>query len=246
MACFDKVTAAQSAATTGTAADSVVAPAMNGASPSPSPVKREANGTSKKRSSPTPDDDDEDALSSVADTPPPKRKKIEKSQAETDAEYAKRLQEELNRITGRATRGGGAGTKRKPVVKKQRKKKSKAHVGSDDDSDAESGEKKEVKRTGGFHVSVSYHASQAQTNVMQKPMALSPQLSALVNETQLSRPQTVKKIWEYIKGRDLQDPSDKRQIICDDAMRSVFKTDKVHMFTMNKIINTHLYEVEEV
>jgi upstream activation factor subunit UAF30 len=77
-------------------------------------------------------------------------------------------------------------------------------------------------------------------------MALSAQLSALVNETQLSRPQTVKKIWEYIKARDLQDPNDKRQIICDDAMRQVFKTDKVHMFTMNKIINTHLYEVEEV
>jgi upstream activation factor subunit UAF30 len=44
----------------------------------------------------------------------------------------------------------------------------------------------------------------------------------------------------------LQDPSDKRQIICDEAMRNVFKTDKVHMFTMNKVINTHLYPVEEV
>ena len=77
-------------------------------------------------------------------------------------------------------------------------------------------------------------------------MALSSQLAALVNETQLSRPQTVKKIWEYIKARDLQDPNDKRQIICDDAMRSVFKSDKVHMFTMNKIINTHLYDIEEV
>lgn len=62
---------------------------------------------------------------------------------------------------------------------------------------------------------------------------------------QLSRPQTVKKIWEYVKARDLQDPNDKRQIRCDDAMRAVFKQDSVHMFTMNKILNTNLYPVEE-
>lgn len=76
-------------------------------------------------------------------------------------------------------------------------------------------------------------------------MGLSEPLSALLGETQLSRPQTVKKIWEYVKARDLQDPSDKRQIVCDDAMRAVFKTDRVHMFTMNKILNQNLYPVEE-
>ena len=223
------------------------APATNGASASPKP-KKETNGTSKNRSSPTPDDDD-DALSSAADSPPPsKRTKIEKSQAESDAEYARRLQAELNRVTGRSTRGGGATTKRKPAAKQQRKKKSKARVGSDDDSDAEGGEKKEVKRTGGFHVCPPQLSAdwRMTTNIFQKPLALSAQLSALLNETQLSRPQTVKKIWEYIRANNLQDPSDKRQIICDDQMRSVFKSDKVHMFTMNKIINTHLYPVEEV
>ena len=76
-------------------------------------------------------------------------------------------------------------------------------------------------------------------------MALSPALSALLNESQLSRPQTVKKIWEYVKARDLQDPSDKRQIRCDDAMRAVFKSDRVHMFTMNKLLASHLYPAEE-
>lgn len=83
-------------------------------------------------------------------------------------------------------------------------------------------------------------------NLAQKPMALSPALSELLGETQLSRPQTVKKIWEYVKARELQDPSDKRQIRCDDAMRAVFKQDRVHMFTMNKILNQNLYAVDEV
>jgi upstream activation factor subunit UAF30 len=80
----------------------------------------------------------------------------------------------------------------------------------------------------------------------QKPMALSPALSSLLGESQLSRPQTVKKIWEYVKQRDLQDPSDKRQIRCDDAMRAVFKQDRVHMFTMNKLLNQNLYAVDEI
>lgn len=60
---------------------------------------------------------------------------------------------------------------------------------------------------------------------------VSDSLSALVGETRLSRPQTVKRIWEYVKERDLQDPSDKRFIICDEPLRTVFHTDKVHMFT---------------
>jgi upstream activation factor subunit UAF30 len=76
-------------------------------------------------------------------------------------------------------------------------------------------------------------------------MTLSAPLSSLLNETQLSRPQTVKKIWEYIKANDLQDPSDKRNIICDDRLRAVFKQDKVHMFTMNKILGQNLYAAEE-
>ena len=60
----------------------------------------------------------------------------------------------------------------------------------------------------------------------------------------MSRPQAVKRIWEYVKERDLQDPSDKRQIRCDDRLRAVFKSDKVHMFTMNKILSQNLYDPE--
>lgn len=76
-------------------------------------------------------------------------------------------------------------------------------------------------------------------------MILSEPLSDLLGAPQLSRPQTVKKIWEYVKERDLQDPSDKRQIRCDDAMRAVFKQDRVHMFTMNKLLAQHLYATDE-
>lgn len=176
--------------------------------------------------------DDED-LSDVVDSPPPKKsKKVSKSVAETDEELAKRMQAELN-APSRSTRNAGT-TKRKPVAKRSTKatpkKKSKAKINSDDDSNvSDSGEKPEKEKKGGFH----------------KPMILSQPLSEMLGESQLSRPQTVKKIWAYVKERDLQDPNDKRQIRCDDAMRAVFKQERVHMFTMNKLLASHLYAADE-
>lgn len=76
-------------------------------------------------------------------------------------------------------------------------------------------------------------------------MTLSTPLAELLNETALSRPQTVKRIWQYVREHDLQNPQDKRQILCDDAMRRVFKSDSVHMFTMNKILAQNLYSQDE-
>lgn len=195
------------------------------AEPSPPPsVKRKADDS----------DDDEDSLSDVKDTPPPKKaKKGPKPEAESDEQMAKRLQAEFSSTGGRSTRGGGS-TKKKPAAKKEKKtkKKSAAKVHSDDDSEVDgssSPKPEKEKKKGGFN----------------KPMNLSEPLRALVGESQLSRPQTVKRIWAYVKERDLQEPSDKRQIRCDDVLRAVFKADKIHMFTMNKVLAGHFYPVEE-
>ncbi|KAH8731479.1 SWIB/MDM2 domain-containing protein [Phaeosphaeriaceae sp. PMI808] len=176
--------------------------------------------------------DNESTLSEIDHVAPPKKKTKKSRPAEDDdAAYARKLQLEEN-LRMRSTRGGNT-KKRAPLPKKKTKKKSSNRVKDEDDSDIASGsgaEKKSPSKKGGFH----------------KPMALSPALSSLLGETQLSRPQTVKKIWEYVKERDLQDPADKRQIRCDDAMRAVFKQDRVHMFTMNKILNQNLYAVDEI
>ena len=119
---------------------------------------------------------------------------------------------------------------------KKRKAKSAAKINSDDDSDVEArssrSPKPEREKKGGFH----------------KLMNLSVPLQALLGETQLSRPQTVKKIWEYVRKEELQDPSDKRQIRCytDDLMQAVFKVEKMSMFAMNRILSSQLWPVEEV
>lgn len=61
----------------------------------------------------------------------------------------------------------------------------------------------------------------------------------------MSRPSVVKEIWKYVKANNLQDPSDKRYIICDEKLKPIFG-EKVHMFTMNKVLCGFMYKPEEV
>lgn len=59
----------------------------------------------------------------------------------------------------------------------------------------------------------------------------------------LSRPQVVKKLWEYIRQHELQNPSNKKEIVCDDALRAVFAVDKIDMFRMNKVLGQYVGSV---
>lgn len=56
--------------------------------------------------------------------------------------------------------------------------------------------------------------------------------------------QIVKQLWAYIRKNNLQDPSNKRKIICDDALRLVFETDSTDMFKMNKLLAKHIIPLE--
>jgi upstream activation factor subunit UAF30 len=76
----------------------------------------------------------------------------------------------------------------------------------------------------------------------QPPYQLSDELAAVVGKSIMPRPQVVSEIWTYIKANNLQNPSNKREIICDDALRKVMKKDKVTMFNMNQCITPHLLE----
>ncbi|KAJ3262135.1 hypothetical protein HDU77_000493 [Chytriomyces hyalinus] len=62
----------------------------------------------------------------------------------------------------------------------------------------------------------------------------------------LPRHEVVKRIWAHVKKHDLQDPSDKRVILCDDYMEAIFKLKKVNMFKMNKLLGAHLKNADEV
>lgn len=68
-------------------------------------------------------------------------------------------------------------------------------------------------------------------------------LSAVLAVEKLSRPQVVKKLWEYIRQHELQNPSNKKEIMCDDALRAVFAVDKIDMFRMNKVLGQYVGRV---
>lgn len=75
---------------------------------------------------------------------------------------------------------------------------------------------------------------------LMKPLQPSKELAAIVGSDPLPRPQVVKKLWEYIKKNDLQNPENRREIRSDDELRAVFGKDKVTMFEMNKYVAQHL------
>ena len=76
---------------------------------------------------------------------------------------------------------------------------------------------------------------------LMKPLQPSSELAAVVGSSPLPRPKVVSKIWEYIKGHQLQNPQNKREILADDKLQAIFGgKSKVSMFEMNKHLAQHL------
>jgi DNA topoisomerase-3 len=70
--------------------------------------------------------------------------------------------------------------------------------------------------------------------------APSAALAAVIGSEPVARPEAVKKMWEYIKAHNLQDPKDKRTIVADDKLRAVFGKDSAGMFELAGILGQHL------
>ncbi|CAI0379253.1 unnamed protein product [Linum tenue] len=79
---------------------------------------------------------------------------------------------------------------------------------------------------------------------LNKLCGVSPELQVIVGHPSLPRTEIVKQLWAYIRKHNLQDPSNKRKIICDDALRVVFETDCTDMFKMNKLLSKHILRLD--
>jgi upstream activation factor subunit UAF30 len=74
-----------------------------------------------------------------------------------------------------------------------------------------------------------------------KPLTLSAELEAVVGKGPMPRSEVVKKLWVYIKGNNLQDPVNKRNINADAKLKTVFGGKAVvNMFEMTKLVSKHL------
>ena len=76
---------------------------------------------------------------------------------------------------------------------------------------------------------------------LSKPLNVSAELEAIVGKGPMARGQVVKKLWEYIKAHNLQNPTNKRNIKADDKLKPVFGGKaEVNMFEMTKLVSKHL------
>ena len=73
-----------------------------------------------------------------------------------------------------------------------------------------------------------------------KPLTPSAELAAVVGKDPLPRTEVIKKLWDYIKANNLQDPTNKRNINADDKLAKVFGKKQVTMFEMAGLIGKHL------
>ncbi len=73
-----------------------------------------------------------------------------------------------------------------------------------------------------------------------KAMTPSAVLAAVIGAAPLPRTEVTKKIWEYIKKHDLQDPANRRNINADDKLKPLFGKAQVSMFELTKIVSGHL------
>ena len=58
----------------------------------------------------------------------------------------------------------------------------------------------------------------------------------------LPRTAVTKLLWDYIKAHELQNPKNKRNILCDDKLKALFGKDEVAMFEMTALVGPHLSE----
>lgn len=74
-----------------------------------------------------------------------------------------------------------------------------------------------------------------------KPVQPDQKLGGIIGHEPLARTDVTKKLWEYIRSHNLQDPENKTFIKADDKLREVFDgKERVSMFEMTKLVFNHV------
>ncbi|KAL8116285.1 uncharacterized protein LOC141667731 [Apium graveolens] len=73
-----------------------------------------------------------------------------------------------------------------------------------------------------------------------KPRPVTPEMQDIVGVPEIPRTQALKVIWAYIKQHNLQDPENKKIIICDEKLKKIFKgNDRVGFLEIAGLISPH-------
>jgi len=130
---------------------------------------------------------------------------------------------------------------KKGGAKKGGAKKSSAKKGAAKKGGAKKAAKSGAKKGGAKKGGAKKAAKRAPNAAFMKAMTPSPQLGTIVGTTPLPRTEVTKKLWQYIKRKDLQDAKNRRQINADENLKPIFGgKSSVSMFEMTKLVNKHL------
>ncbi|KAG5238735.1 SWIB complex BAF60b domain-containing family protein [Salix suchowensis] len=73
-----------------------------------------------------------------------------------------------------------------------------------------------------------------------KPKRVSPEMADFIGAPEVSRTQALKLIWAHIKEHNLQDPSNKKNILCDEKLKKIFAgRDQVGFLEIAGLISPH-------
>lgn len=74
-----------------------------------------------------------------------------------------------------------------------------------------------------------------------KALTPSATLAEVIGSKPVPRTEIIKKIWDYIKKKGLQDKTNKRMINADDKLKAVFAgKNQISMFELAKVVNNHV------
>ncbi len=82
--------------------------------------------------------------------------------------------------------------------------------------------------------------SPKKNSAFMKALKPSPELAAGSGPEPLPRTEVTKRLWDYIKANNLQNPANKRNILCDDKLMAVMGKKEVTMFEMTGLVGKHL------
>ncbi|CAH9144605.1 unnamed protein product [Cuscuta epithymum] len=77
---------------------------------------------------------------------------------------------------------------------------------------------------------------------LMKPRRVSPEMQAFLGGVaETPRTQVVKAVWDHIKKHNLQDPTEKRIIVCDEKLKKIFGgRDRVGFLDIAGLISPHI------
>ena len=101
-----------------------------------------------------------------------------------------------------------------------------------------------------YHNEIKKQMSEYKGRGTGHPMKLSPELADLIGKGIASRSECTKKMWDYLKMNNLQDPYNRQYLMPDTKLAKIVGNERIRAFGMtNAVLSSHLLSqptVEEI